>query len=64
VPDSENTTVPIPSTESQAERDRIRQSNDRDQQAERSGKRSLHNKGYDEAANGITSPDVERPAER
>lgn len=64
VPESENTTVPIPSTESQAERDRIGQSNHRDQQAERSGKRSLHNEGYDEAVEGIAAPDEARPAGR
>ena len=44
------TVVPIPSSETQAEHDRIRKSNDRDQQLEREGKPSRHNQGYDEAA--------------
>ena len=40
--------VPL-STQTEAERTRIRRSNDRDQQLEREGKRSAHNQGYDEA---------------
>ena len=48
----EMTVVPMPSTETQAEHDRIRSSNDRDQQLEREGKPSRHNQGYDEAADG------------
>ena len=44
--------VPIPSSDTQAEHDRIRQSNDRDQQLERDGKTSAHNRGYDEAVDG------------
>ena len=45
------TVVPMPTSETQAEHDRIRQSNDRDQQLERDGKESRHNRGVDEAAN-------------
>jgi hypothetical protein len=43
------TVVPL-STETEAERTRIRRSNDRDQQLEREGKRSAHNEGYDEVS--------------
>lgn len=59
VTDSENdeiTVVPIPASESQAEHDRIRKSNDRDQKLEREGKVSRHNQGYDEAADGVVRP--------
>lgn len=48
--------VPIPASESQAEHDRIRKSNDRDQKLEREGKVSRHNQGYDEAADGVVRP--------
>ena len=48
--------VPIPSSDTQAEHDRIRKSNDRDQRLEREGKTSPHNKGYDEAADGHATP--------
>ena len=52
--------VPIPASESQADHDRIRKSNDRDQELEREGKPSRHNRGYDEAADGIVkAPEVE-----
>ena len=52
--------VPIPASESQAEHDRIRKSNDRDQELERQGKPSRHNQGYDDAADGVPQPKVER----
>ena len=52
------TVVPIPSTDTQAEHDRIRKSNDRDQRLEREGKPSPHNRGYDEAADGPAEPKV------
>lgn len=53
--------VPIPGEDNEAERQRIRKSNDRDQEMERRGKQSRHNLGYDEAADGIApSPEVER----
>ena len=48
------TVVPLPSSETEAEHRRIRSSNDRDQKAEREGRKSRHNKGYDEAADGKT----------
>lgn len=49
--DRDETVVPLPG-EDDAERRRIRSSNDRDQEQEREGKRSRHNEGYDEAADG------------
>ena len=57
------TVVPIPASESQAEHDRIRKSNDRDQQLERDGKPSRHNRGYDKAADGPKPPELERVVE-
>jgi hypothetical protein len=58
--DEELTVVPIPASESQAEHDRIRKSNDRDQERERAGKTSRHNRGYDEAADGPAGATIER----
>lgn len=59
--DDNMTVVPMPSSETQAEHDRIRKSNDRDQELEREGKASRHNHGYDEAADGVVrTPEVER----
>ena len=43
------TIVPL-GGETEEERERIRSSNDRDQQLEREGKTSRHNQGYDEVA--------------
>jgi hypothetical protein len=54
--DDEVTIVPIPASETEAEHDRIRKSNDRDQRLEREGKVSRHNQGYDEAADGVVRP--------
>ena len=54
------TTVPLPSSETEDERQRIRSSNDRDQQLEREGKKSRHNEGYDEAADGTPTVEIER----
>jgi len=55
------TVVPIPSSETQAEHDRIRKSNDRDQELEKKGRPSRHNRGYDEAADGkVPPPEIER----
>jgi hypothetical protein len=51
--------VPLPS-DNEAERRRIRRSNDRDQADERHGERSPHNEGYDQAADGTPVPDVDR----
>ncbi len=59
--DDDLTVVPIPSSETQAEHNRIRKSNDRDQARERAGKPSRHNQGYDEAADGVVrTPEIER----
>jgi len=54
------TIVPIPGEEDEAERRRIRQSNDRDQELERQGKKSRHNEGYDQAADGPATPQIDR----
>ena len=58
--DNDMTVVPLPGEEDQAEHDRIRSSNDRDQQLEREGKVSRHNRGYDEAAKGGVDAEIER----
>ena len=50
------TTVPLPVSETEAEHQRIRSSNDRDQKLEREGKTAPHNRGYDEAADGKAPP--------
>jgi hypothetical protein len=50
--DDDMTVVPIPGEDSEAERLRIRKSNDRDQAMERHGEQAPHNRGYDEAADG------------
>ena len=42
---------------SDAEHQRVRSSNDRDQQMEQSGQESEHNRGYDEAVEGIRHDD-------
>jgi hypothetical protein len=52
--------VPMPGSETQAERDRVRQSNDRDQEMERHGQRPRHARGYDEAADGPSTPEIAR----
>jgi hypothetical protein len=54
------TVLPLPSTDTQGEHDRVRRSNDRDQRLEREGKPSRHNAGYDEAADGAPAPAIER----
>jgi hypothetical protein len=50
--------VPLPGQESDAERQRIRESNDRDQRAERRGQTTPHNAGYDEAVDGTSRKPV------
>ena len=55
------TSVPMLGEDTEAERERIRQSNDRDQAMERRGETSRHNRGYDETADGIMRPpEIER----
>jgi hypothetical protein len=57
------TVVPIPDSSSDQEHERVRSSNDRDQELEREGKLSRHNRGYDEAADGRgAEPAPETPA--
>ena len=58
--DEDLTIVPLPASDTQTEHDRIRHSNDRDQQLEREGKPSRHNRGYDEAADGPPQLEIER----
>jgi hypothetical protein len=58
--DEEMTTVPLPSSETESEHERIRRSNDRDQRLEREGKVAPHNRGYDEAADGTVAPQIEK----
>jgi uncharacterized protein YcgI (DUF1989 family) len=57
-PDENEEVVPLPSSDTQSDHDRVRQSNDRDQRLEREGKPAPHNRGYDEAADGPASPGV------
>jgi hypothetical protein len=57
--DQDMTVVPLPGEESEAEHARIRSSNDRDQELEREGKTSRHNRGYDEAVRGGSTPEPE-----
>jgi hypothetical protein len=53
--------VPIPASETEDEHRRIRSSNDRDQKAEREGRKNRHNAGYDEAADGkVPEAQIER----
>jgi hypothetical protein len=54
--DDNMTVVPIPGEDNEEERQRIRKSNDRDQEMERQGKHPRHNRGYDQAADGVSTP--------
>ena len=58
--DNDVTVVPIPASETDAEHARIRKSNDHDQKLEREGRVSRHNQGYDEAADGVRTPKIDR----
>jgi hypothetical protein len=58
--DKDEVVVPIPTGETESERQRIRSSNDRDQRAEREGRTAPHNRGYDRAADGPKTPETER----
>ena len=57
--DDDLTVVPLPSSETEAEHERIRASNERDQQLEKEGKPARHNRGYDEAVKGTSAPEPE-----
>jgi hypothetical protein len=52
------TVVPLPSGETEEEHERVRKSNDRDQELEREGVESRHNRGYDQAADGVATPEI------
>jgi hypothetical protein len=56
----EMTVIPIPSSETETEHQRVRSSNDRDQKAEREGRKNRHNEGYDRAADGVPQPEIAR----
>ena len=59
--DDDLVVVPLPGEESKAEHDRIRKSNDHDQELEREGKKSRHNQGYDEVADlAVPDPQIAR----
>jgi hypothetical protein len=58
--DDELTVVAIPGEETDSERERIRESNDRDQEMERHGEQSPHARGYDEAADGPPTLRIQR----
>ncbi|MNC85919.1 hypothetical protein D3C83_15390 [compost metagenome] len=51
-------TQPRAGETSEIEHDRIRSSNDRDQEAEREGIDSEHNRGYDDAVRGNSSEEI------
>jgi len=55
---AENTT-PRRNEDRGMEQERVRSSNDRDQELEREGVESEHNRGYDEAVRGASRPDVD-----
>jgi hypothetical protein len=57
----EMTVVPMPAGETEAAHRRVRSSNDRDQKAEREGRKNRHNNGYDDAADGkVRQPQIAR----
>jgi hypothetical protein len=58
--DDDLVSIPLPSSETEEEHQRIRASNDRDQKLEREGKAAPHNQGYDEAADLKQEPQIER----
>jgi hypothetical protein len=51
--DDEEAIEPLPTHETEEERERIRRSNDLDQRMERDDVVSRHNRGYDDAARGV-----------
>jgi hypothetical protein len=59
----DDTAVPRHGETDVAEHDRIRRSNDHDQELERRGERSPHNEGYDEAADGADDAEITRVTE-
>jgi len=55
----ETTVVPLPAVDTAREHQRVRSSNDRDQERERDGNVAPHNQGYDEVADLATVPTSE-----
>jgi hypothetical protein len=55
----EATVVPLPAVDTAREHQRVRSSNDRDQERERDGKVAPHNQGYDEVADLTAVPTSE-----
>ena len=58
-PAEETTVVPLPAVDTPAEHQRVRSSNDRDQERERDGRVAPHNQGYDEVADLTPVPPAE-----
>jgi hypothetical protein len=52
----ETTVVPLPAVDTACDHQRVRDSNDRDQEREREGKVAPHNQGYDEVADLTAVP--------
>ena len=55
----EPTVVPLPAVDTAREHQRVRSSNDRDQERERDGRVAPHNQGYDEVADLTPVPTSE-----
>jgi hypothetical protein len=55
----DTTVVPFPAVDTAREHQRVRASNDRDQESERDGKVAPHNQGYDEVADLTAVPTSE-----
>ena len=53
------TVVPLPAVDTAREHQRVRSSNDRDQERERDGRVAPHNQGYDEVADLTPVPTSE-----
>ena len=59
--DNDMIVVPSPAKTTRKSAGGFGESNDRDQEMERHGQRSPHNRGYDEAADGVAPPpEIER----
>ena len=62
-PVDEATVVPLPAVDTAREHQRVRSSNDRDQERERDGRVAPHNQGYDEVADLTPVPTPTRSGE-
>ena len=58
-PDVDASVVPVPAVDTAREHQRVRSSNDRDQQLERDGQVVPHNQGYDEVVDLTPTVPVE-----